>query len=299
MNGQPGEVAAGDGEFRLDREDILLGPEDAIRVIRRSPQIPYPLHTHDFSELVIVLSGTGIHESGGERLPLSAGDVFVINGDRAHGYTDCPDLNLLNVCFDFRRLNMPLHDLTRLPGYHALFTLEPSGGVAPGAEGRLRLSPERLEEAKALADRIDEELSSGEEGRRFMAAAAFMSLAGRLCRWYSGAEKPGARDHLRVSRALVHLEKHVDRDVRLDELTGLTGLSASTLNRAFKKAVGLPPLAYHGRLRVLLAADLLRTTDLTVAQIADRTGYGSANYLSRQFRRSIGLSPTAYRRRWG
>ena len=81
-----------------------------------------------------------------------------------------------------------------------------------------------------------------------------------------------------------------------DDLISLTGLSASTLNRAFRRAVGLPPLAYHRRLRMRRAADLLRTTDLSVTDIADRTGFDDANYFARQFRRVMGSSPSAYRR---
>ena len=45
------------------------------------------LHTHaDFSELVIVLSGTATHVVDGEEYPIRKGDVFVIRNNTAHGY---------------------------------------------------------------------------------------------------------------------------------------------------------------------------------------------------------------------
>lgn len=45
------------------------------------------LHTHaDFSELVIVLSGTATHVVDGEEYPIRKGDVFVISNNTAHGY---------------------------------------------------------------------------------------------------------------------------------------------------------------------------------------------------------------------
>lgn len=288
-----------DPEFNLDHEDVRLNPEEPLKIIRREPQIPYPMHTHSFAELVIILSGTGHHRVAGQLLPVSAGDVFVILGDRAHGYEDLSELHLVNLLFDPAILDYPTHDLSRLPGFHALFTLEPQWRGEGDVSAHLSLDPGRLDRATGLIDSIEDELKCREDGYRYMAIVHFMRLVGELSRWYTGAQHPGARRLSRIGAAIGHLEHHLAEAVTLDELTGLTDLSASTLNRAFRRAVGLPPLAYHLRLRIRRAGDLLRTTDLSITQIADRTGFDDANYFARQFRRAMGLSPSAYRKRGG
>ena len=54
-------------------------------------------------------------------------------------------------------------------------------------------------------------------------------------------------------------------------------------------------MAWLTDLRLSLAADLLRGTDLTLATVADRVGYGSPFALSAAFRRERGVRPTALR----
>ena len=286
-------------EFNLDPEDVRLAAGEPLMVIRREPQIPYPLHTHSFAELVIILSGTGYHRVAGQLFPIAAGDIFVILGDRAHGFEDLADLHLVNLLFDPAILDGSSRDLSRLPGYHALFTLEPQWRGEGDVSAHLRLDAGRLDRAMGLIERIEDELNCREDGYRYMAAAHFMQLVGELSRSYSGAQHPGARRLSRIGTAIGHLEHHLDEAVTLDELTGLTDLSASTLNRAFRRAVGLPPLAYHLRLRIRRAGDFLRTTDLSVTEIAGHTGFDDANYFARQFRKAMGLSPSAYRKRGG
>jgi len=283
-------------EFNLDSQDVRLEEGTPLKVIRREPQIPYPLHTHSFSELVIILSGTGAHRVPGRRMPISAGDVFVIQGRRAHGYEDLDELYLVNLLFDPSLLDYPLQDLSRLPGYHALFSLEPRWRGDGSTEAHLHLDADRLDSALGAVERIEDELRCREEGFRFMAVTHFLRLVGDLSRWYSGASHPVARRLSRIGAALGYLEHRLGDSVSLEELTEMTGLSASTLNRAFRRAVGLPPLAYHRRLRLRRAADLLRRTDWSVTEIAGRTGFDDANYFARQFRAVLGSSPSGYRR---
>lgn len=284
-------------EFNLDPEDILLDAGESLKIIRREPQIPYPLHTHSLAELVIITSGTGFHRVGGSLVPIAAGDVFVILGDRAHGYEDLEELHLVNLLFDPSLLEVPIHDLTQLPGFHALFTLEPLWRGRGDSAAHLSLDSSRLDRALALVERMEDELRVKEEGYRFMAGVFFLRLVGELSRWYSGASHPGARRLSRIGAALAYLEHHLDEVVSLEDLLEITGLSASTLNRAFRRAVDLPPLAYHLRLRVRRAGDLLRSTDLTVTEIAARCGFDDANYFARQFRAVMEISPSGYRKR--
>ena len=58
------------------------------------------LHTHaDFSELVIVLSGTATHVVDGEEYPIRKGDVFVISNNTAHGYKHPKNFHICNIMF--------------------------------------------------------------------------------------------------------------------------------------------------------------------------------------------------------
>ncbi len=281
--------------FRLYLHEFTRS-DDPIHVLHRNPQIPYPLHTHDFSELVIILGGRGTHITEYSRFEIFAGDVFVINGDTAHGFNNPENLNLINIIYRPELLTNNAKDLTVLPGYHVLFNLEPKYRENHNFTSRLHLSNSQLIEITPLLKRIEDELNSNKPGRLFMAAAHFFTLIGYFCRAYTNEEVSTSRQLLRIGKALGLLENSVQRSVSLSELTGLTAMSISTLNRTFKKVTGYPPIEYHLRIRIRTAGELLCGSNLSVTEIADRTGFDDSNYFSRQFKKILGISPMEFRK---
>lgn len=270
--------------------------EEPIRLIRRNPQIPYPLHTHDFSELVIILGGRGTHITGYSRFELFAGDVFVINGETTHGYENPDNLHLINIMYRPELLADNAADLTALPGYHVLFNLEPKFRENYGFNSKLHLTPRQISEITPLIQEIETELKSNNQGRLFMASARFYSLLGHLCRMYSNEDTDNAHQLLRIGKALSLLENSIQRTVTLSELTKLTAMSVSTLTRTFKGATGYSPIEYHLRIRIKKASEILCSSNFNITEISSRTGFDDSNYFSRQFKKVMGVSPLEFRK---
>ncbi len=72
-------------------------------------------------------------------------------------------------------------------------------------------------------------------------------------------------------------------------------MSRSRFYAAFRTVMGVTPLQYVTRSRVLHAQYLLRNTDLSVSEIAHTVGYPDELYFSRLFRKHTGVSPRGYR----
>lgn len=282
--------------FQLNRPDFFASDEEPVRIVRRSPQIPYPLHNHDFSELVIVLSGRGIHFTEHREYAIGAGDVFVIQGDTAHGYKEPEELYLVNLLFNMDNLPLPFLDIAHIPGYQALFHLEPRYRESHNFASRLRLDPDDLTEVSTLLNRIEEESEGERTGRRYMAAVFLMELIGALSRCYDNSRNLENRELLRIARGLSYLEHHLTERVSLPDLEEETGMSASSLNRHFRRVTGVPPLEYHIRLKLRRACSLLKQSDLNITEIAGRTGFEDSNYFTRQFKKVMGMPPRDYRR---
>jgi len=105
----------------------------------------------------------------------------------------------------------------------------------------------------------------------------------------------GLRDE-NIGRALHKLHQEPKRDWTLEELGKECGLSRSVLAERFAHLVGVPPMQYLAQWRIQLAASLLRSGKASLAEIADRVGYGSEAALSRAFKRQVGVAPAHYRR---
>jgi AraC-like DNA-binding protein len=237
--------------------------------------------------------------AGTESWPLVAGDVFVIGGPVSHDYQNLDNLCLVNILFRPDKLKMKLLDLATLPGYHALFNLEPAWRRRHQFKSRLRIAPRELAVAMGLVEQLDEELKGRSPGFGFVAMALFMQLVGYLSRCYGRSKNPNSRALLKIAEAIAHIELHSDRDLHLDELAKMARMSKRSFIRAFQAAIGSSPISHLIEQRIQRAAELLRKQQDrdTITDIAFRVGFSDSNYFSRQFRKTFGESPSDYRRR--
>jgi AraC-like DNA-binding protein len=105
----------------------------------------------------------------------------------------------------------------------------------------------------------------------------------------------GLRDD-QIGRALAKLHQRPAHSWTLEELAKEVAMSRSMLAERFAHFVGIPPIQYLAQWRIQLAASLLRTSKSSLAEIAERVGYGSEAALSRAFKRTVGIAPALYRR---
>jgi AraC family L-rhamnose operon transcriptional activator RhaR/AraC family L-rhamnose operon regulatory protein RhaS len=281
----------------LKKHDWFPADGFPIVVLRREPQEPFGPHTHEFSELVIITGGHGLHVTGGESWPLAVGDVFVIGGTRPHEYRNLEKLKLINILFDPAKLRMDLADLPRLSGYHALFTLEPAWRKRHDFKSRLHLAPKELGVVTGHVELLEKELGSRAPGFAFFATATFMQIIGFLSRCYSQSRNPDSRALLRIADAMSHLEAKFNQPVNLDELAAIAHMSKRSFIRAFQAATGASPIAYLIKLRLNRAAALLRNAEEDVTSSAFKAGFNDSNYFARQFRKTFGIPPSEYRKR--
>ena len=283
----------------LKQEDWFHADGFPIAVLRRDPQEPFGLHSHEFTELVVVTGGTGLHVTGQETWTLAAGDVFVIGGERPHDYQDMHRLALINILYDPVRLRLDLRDLPAVAGYHALFTLEPAWRRRHQFRSRLRLTPKELGVVVALLDDLEAELRVRAPGFGFQSNALFMQVIGFLARCYGGSKGADSHALLRIAEAISFLEGRYAEPIGLEELASIAHMSARSFARAFRAAMGSSPIAYLLQLRINKAADLLRHGEGTITDVAYRVGFGDSNYFTRQFHKLVGVSPRDYRRQHG
>jgi len=279
----------------LKKQDWFHEDGFPIAVERRDPQEPFGIHAHEFSEIVIVTGGEGLHVTGEDSWPLATGDVFVIGGSRPHDYLNMDHLRLINILFDQDALSLRLHDLPSLPGYHALFHLEPAWRKRHQFQSRLRVSEEELQTTNEIVDRLEGELIARENGFRFLATANFMQLVGHLSRCYGRSKNADSRSLLCIAETISHLETYYAKPIQLDELIQMSNMSRRSFLRAFESTMGCTPIAHLIRLRIDRASDLLRTTNRSITDFAFEVVFNDSNYFSRQFHKATGCTPRQYR----
>lgn len=108
----------------------------------------------------------------------------------------------------------------------------------------------------------------------------------------------GLRDPF-VGRALALIHDRPTHPWTLHELAREVGLSRSALADRFTRRIGVPPMRYLSRRRLLMAADRLGRGPQSVAQIAHEAGYEAEAAFNRAFKREFGVPPGAFRKARG
>ena len=100
----------------------------------------------------------------------------------------------------------------------------------------------------------------------------------------------------KLSQARVILDESSEKPPSIAELSAMVGLNRRKLTEGFKKVFGETVAGYALELRMRKGYQLLRETQISVGEIAERCGYEHANNFSLAFRRRFHTSPTKVRR---
>lgn len=131
--------------------------------------------------------------------------------------------------------------------------------------------------AKAVENQFSPEI------RQSFQAAAYQS------------EPEGSHHDETVLEGQQWLQDHLDQPISIAQLAEFLDTSSRNLNRRFKEATGYSPQAYLQSQRIARARDLLRSSNLSVSEIAWRVGLQDTSYFSKLFRQHCDMPPLRYR----
>ena len=256
-------------------------------------------HAHDFNELVLITGGTALHWLNGSEFPVVAGDIFLLQGQQDHYFHKRDRLEMINIMYDPQQIKLPESRLLKMPGYCALFLLEPVFRKQHRFSSRLHLARLALSRAERIALEMVDEVDRRLDGYESELLGKLIDLMVFLSRSYQESKSTNSAALLRVGSVISSMEQDCARDWKLEDFIEMSRQSRSHFIRTFAKATSLSPFEYLIQLRLQRAMGLLRNSRLTISQIAFEVGFNDSNYFARQFRKRKGASPLAYRKSFG
>lgn len=100
----------------------------------------------------------------------------------------------------------------------------------------------------------------------------------------------------RLRPVLSYIDDHYAEPISLDAVSDLLNVNKSHFCRLFKKAANTTFLQYLNFIRVCKAEKLLLTTDKTISEIAEETGFSSPSYFAEVFKQNMSCPPSLYKR---
>lgn len=222
-----------------------------------APRSPSPRH------LLIVDDDPSVREA----LSTALGDSYVIHA-AATGAEACDLLARWPVLVIV--LDAVLEDEDGLELITRFRARSPAGIIILTGHGSEELA------ARAVRARADDYLKKPVDFEELRKAVARLAPPGRVA-------------------AARHLLEASPGEIGPDLLAAEVGVSERHLRRQFRLAQGVTPRRYLMELRLRRAAELLRTTDLTVEEISAAGGYADVRRFRRHFRAWAGQPPSVYR----
>lgn len=103
----------------------------------------------------------------------------------------------------------------------------------------------------------------------------------------------------KLSAVVRFIRAHACEGIDISDVLRAVPMSRSLLDRRFKHALGHSPHEHIQRVRIARVRTLLAETELSIAAIAERTGFAHTEYLTVAFRRTAGMTPSEYRAQLG
>ena len=248
-----------------------------------------PMHTHPgWMEITYLAAGSLTWcVEGEQRVDLSGGNLYCTWPGERHGGVD----GVWQPC----EMYWILIELPRVmpEGYLGIPATE-----AQTLHQRLwRLQSRKFTGPTALIGhfrRLCDLVGQSDASSQLAARSALLHILLETCRC---SQQPSMEGLLSppILNAVKIMKRWIERPRSLPDIAREVGMSTSHFSRLFKKETGLAPGDYYIRCRVNAARKFITTTDLSLAEIANRCGFGTGQYLATCFRRVTGRSPSSFR----
>ena len=112
----------------------------------------------------------------------------------------------------------------------------------------------------------------------------------------SSAAEPEKQEERAITGITRYLQKHLAEEISLSVLAEQFHLNPQYISQLFKSEIGVNFLVYLTNIRMEKAKKLLLSTALSIAEVAEQSGYGDYRVFTKVFKKSEGITPSQYRR---
>lgn len=252
---------------------------------------PNAFHWHSFFEITYVETGKGYYYVNGKSYYMESGDIIIFNHIEPHGWEVIDeDMTMLVATFssDF------ISERTSLFDYDYLIPFMERGSNFKNKIGK---EEAYTEEIATILKNIDRENQQEDLGFQLMIKADVLRILTILIRHYE--RKKDARGLLskkkiemkRLEEVFTYIKGHYTDKMTLEEIAQVACMSPNYFSFYFKKVTGRTFKEHVVELRLQRAEELLKTTEMSVLEIATACGFSNMSNFYRLYKKHRSLSP--------
>ena len=251
------------------------------------------VHTHDFIEIVYVLSGEMTHEIDGCRYRTAHGDMLFMNYGCTHTFFAEGKYTYVNILFSPELMGNAVitaqnaFSVLSLSAFNEMRSAQDSGCVRFFGKERDEIETIIL----SMLDEYEKKQTSWETVLGNLLTNLIIKMLRKTELGIGKSELEGIWQSLTE-----YIDKNIDARLTLSDLAEKCFYNPSYFSRVFKEKFGVSLTEYITRKRLSHAIDLLSESEISVEQICERTGFADKSALYHAFSRYLGKTPGEYRR---
>lgn len=295
--------------YSRDNMDILtkekfFRPNENIHIqlSKEYPDYIGKWHTHNYIEVVYIISGNAVHEIDGKRYNVKRGDLCIINMHTPHAFYIHEDSKETFSCYDL--MFTPEFFDESLEGYKALESLNKSYmfyslfGESREIVPFYSVSESDFTMFGELFNKIYHEHRKQERGYTEIIRAYLLQLIITIFR-IDSRENENSKKH-KANHVLSYINDYINANysqhISVNKLAKEVFLHPDYLGRIFREATGMNISTMIQKVRVENACYFLSTTNLNIADIAHRCGFDDTKFFYTVFKKRMGVLPGEYRK---
>lgn len=239
------------------------------------------VHSHPIAELFYVVNGAGLFMIDNIHQPVKQHDLLIVNPNTLHTEKAIPSQPMEYVA-------LGIDELTLNNGYGTYFL----GNFADYHNQLLKYFSLMIEESQL-----------GQYGSdaicQHLLASLLLLLQRKSGQFLAAGQSNRSRPQPvspECGRVKDYIDSYYSEHITLADLAQIAGWDRFHLSHTFTKIYGTSPMNYLQDKRLYYAKELLKTSDYTIAEIAQMLAFSSQNYFTQVFKRKVGITATEYRR---
>ena len=249
-------------------------------------------HTHDFIEIVYILSGKGKQFVDGKIYNVQRGDMLFINYGSVHSFELDEGSTYVNICFFPETVG---ENIIKSDNAFSILSLTAFNEMRCDEEGgRISFFGKERTEVEDLLSAMIREYREKKYAWDTVVGSYLNVLITYMLRKTEAGVETAEIDQVWQELAL-YIDENLRSKLTLSALAGKCFYNPSYFSRVFKEKFGMSLVEYVTRKRLAYAVKLLNESELSIDEISDRAGFSDRGGFYHAFSKYIGGTPSDYR----
>lgn len=266
-----------------------------IKIEKAVTSNPYPIHKHDFIELVYIMGGGGVHTIDGREYPVSHGSLLFIDYGQSHSIKPQRTMTYVNILLEpefFSRELVNAESIIEIFCYNMFYEFA-------GKQDNIGQCVLFQKDEVIRVDHLIEMMLQEYEQKSLGYVSVLRTGTQTLFMWLLRKMNEGTGKVIldSVQDVLDYINEHFTEKIELSDIAAKGFYHPDYLSRLLKKYCGKSFTQYIKEKRISRAGRLLETTQLSISEIMQQSGYADSKIFYQHFREIYGMAPGSFRKK--